>query len=141
MPASSQKGGAQLKSKILAFLAMGILVCGLGQVQAQTEKKLQPGAAKAPLPMYQLADEMAKRLTSSLQVKTVVGEPVKIGKVTLIPIMMIDIGFGGGGGGAPQAPEMGGKGFYMSGEARPLGFVVTTKTGTKFVSVGKIPQK
>lgn len=29
----------------------------------------------------------------------------------------------------------------MSGEARPLGFVVATKSGTKFVSVGKIPMK
>jgi uncharacterized spore protein YtfJ len=87
------------------------------------------------------AEEMAKRLNDSLQVKTVIGEPMKVGKVTLLPIMMIDIGFGGGGGGAPQAPEMGGKGFYMSGEARPLGFVVVTKAGTKFVSVGKIPKK
>jgi uncharacterized spore protein YtfJ len=130
-----------LKSKILAFLVMGILTAGLGQVRAQTEKKLQPTAAKAPLPMFQLADEMAKRLTSGLQVKTIVGEPMKVGKVTLIPIMMIDIGFGGGGGGAPQAPEMGGKGFYMSGEARPLGFVVASKSGTRFVSVGKIPKK
>jgi uncharacterized spore protein YtfJ len=130
-----------LKSKVLTFLVMGILICGLAQVQAQAEKKLQAGTAKASLPMYQLADEMAKRLMGSLQVKTVVGEPMKVGKVTLIPIMMIDIGFGGGGGGAPQAPEMGGKGFYMSGEARPLGFVVATKAGTKFISVGKIPLK
>jgi uncharacterized spore protein YtfJ len=91
--------------------------------------------------MYQLADEMASRLNSSLQVKTVVGEPMKVGRVTLIPIMMIDIGFGGGGGGAPQAPEMGGKGFYMSGEARPIGFVVSSKSGTRFISVGKIPRK
>jgi uncharacterized spore protein YtfJ len=120
---------------------MGILFCGLAQVQAQTEKKLQPTQAKAPLPMYQLAEAMAQRLNSSLQVKTVVGEPMKVGKVTIIPIMMIDVGFGGGGGGAPQAPDMGGKGFYMSGEARPLGFVVVSKAGTKFVSVGKIPRK
>jgi hypothetical protein len=116
-----------LKSKILVFLAIGILGFGLSQAQAQTEKKAAGAQSKAPLPMYQLADEMAKRLTTSLQVKTVVGEPMKVGKVILIPIMMIDIGFGGGGGGAPQAPEMGGKGFYMSGEARPLGFVVSTK--------------
>jgi len=123
------------------LFVMGILFCGLAQVQAQIEKKLQPTPAKAPLPMYQLAEAMAQRLNSSLQVKTVVGEPMKVGKVTLIPIMMIDIGFGGGGGGAPQAPDMGGKGFYMSGEARPLGFVVVSKAGTKFVSVGKIPRK
>jgi uncharacterized spore protein YtfJ len=129
-----------LKSKILTFFVLGLFLCVLAQGQAQTEKKLQP-QPKTPLPMYQLAEQMAKRLNSSLQVKTVVGEPMKVGKVTLIPIMMIDIGFGGGGGGAPQAPEMGGKGFYMSGEARPLGFVIVSKTGTKFVSVGKIPKK
>ena len=130
-----------MKSKILMLVVMGALFCGLAQVQAQTEKKTQPAPAKAPLPMYQLAEAMARRLNSSLQVKTVVGEPMKVGKITLIPIMMIDIGFGGGGGGAPQAPDMGGKGFYMSGEARPLGFVVVSKAGTKFVSVGKIPRK
>jgi uncharacterized spore protein YtfJ len=129
-----------LKSKILTFFVLGFFLCTLAQGQAQTAKKIQP-QAKAPLPMYQLAAEMAKRLNNSLQVKTVVGDPMKVGKVTLIPIMMIDIGFGGGGGGAPQAPEMGGKGFYMSGEARPLGFVVVSKAGTKFVSVGKVPKK
>jgi uncharacterized spore protein YtfJ len=130
-----------LKSKVLTLLVTGLLFFVLAPGQGQTEKKLQPAQTKAPLPMYQLADEMAKRLNSSLQVKTVVGEPIKVGRVTLLPIMMIDIGFGGGGGGMPQAPDMGGKGFYMSGEARPLGFVVATKSGTKFVSVGKIPRK
>ena len=129
-----------MKSKILMLFVMGLLLSSLVQGHAQQEKKLQP-QAKAPLPMYQLAEAMSQRLNSSLQVKTVVGEPMKVGKVTLIPIMMIDIGFGGGGGGAPQAPDMGGKGFYMSGEARPLGFVVVSKAGTKFVSVGKIPRK
>ncbi|MBN2408888.1 MAG: hypothetical protein JXE07_04050 [Candidatus Aminicenantes bacterium] len=128
-----------MKNKIFSFILMGLFIGLLTQGQAQTAKTLQP-QAKTPLPMYQLAQEMSKRLNSSLQVKTVVGEPMKVGKVTLIPIMMIDIGFGGGGGGAPQAPEMGGKGFYMSGEARPLGFVVVSKAGTKFVSVGKIPK-
>lgn len=90
--------------------------------------------------MDQLANSMAARLGNDLQVKTIVGQPMKVGRVTLIPIMMIDIGFGGGGGGAPQAPDMGGKGFYMSGEARPIGFVVVGKSGTQFLSVGKIPK-
>jgi len=130
-----------LKSKILTLLVIGLFFGALAQGQAQSEKKLQPTQAKAPLPMYQLAEAMAQRLNSSLQVKTVVGEPMKVGKITLIPIMMIDVGFGGGGGGMPQNLDMGGKGFYMSGEARPLGFVVSSKAGTKFVSVGKIPRK
>jgi uncharacterized spore protein YtfJ len=126
-----------LKAKTLTFLAAILFLFTLAAAQNQPDKKPQ---AKAPLPMYQLADEMAQRLGSNLQVKTIVGEPMKAGKVTLIPIMMIDIGFGGGGGGAPQNPDLGGKGFYMSGEARPVGFVVISKAGTKFVSVGKIPR-
>jgi uncharacterized spore protein YtfJ len=82
-------------------------------------------------------------------VKTVVGEPVKVGSLTLIPIMMIDVSFGGGGmaapgspaAAAPQSPAMGVDGFFMSGEARPLGFVVIGKKGNRFISVGKTPAK
>jgi len=126
--------------RTMAFLAVSLLIVSTALAQAPPEKKAQP-QSKAPLPMYQLAEAMAQRLNNSLQVKTVVGQPMKVGKVTIIPIMMIDVGFGGGGGGAPQNPDMGGKGFYMSGEARPLGFVVVTKAGTRFISVGKIPKK
>jgi len=127
-----------LNKRIPIFLAAGGIILSLAGAQTQPEKK---APAKATLPMYQLAESMAQRLGNDLQVKTIVGQPMKVGKVTLIPIMMIDIGFGGGGGGAPQTPDMGGKGFYMSGEARPIGFVVVGKSGTQFVSVGKIPKK
>jgi uncharacterized spore protein YtfJ len=129
-----------LKERCLIFSLLGLLLFSLAYAGRQAEQKPQP-QSKAPLPMYQLADAMGQRLASNLQVKTIVGNPIKVGKVTLIPIMMIDIGFGGGGGGAPQNPDLGGKGFFMSGEARPIGFVVVTKEGTKFISVGKIPAK
>jgi uncharacterized spore protein YtfJ len=107
-------------------------------VSSQAEKKPQP---KVPLPMDQLAESLSQRLSSNLNVKQIIGEPMKIGKVTVIPIMMIDLGFGGGGGGAPGNLDLGGKGFFMSGEAKPIGFVVISKTGTQFVSVAKIPRK
>ncbi len=126
--------------KIPLVLVVLALAVSVSAAQAPVEKKTAP-QPKAPLPMYQLAEEMAARLGSSLQVKTVVGEPMRVGRLTIIPIMMINIGFGGGGGGMPQAPDMGGKGFFMSGEARPLGFVVVSKAGTQFISVGKIPRK
>lgn len=128
-----------MKKKTLGLFAVGLLCLAVAFAQAPAEKK-SPPPSKTPLPMDQLAEAMAQRLTKNLGVKTIVGEPVKVGKVTIIPIMMIDIGFGGGGGGAPQNLDMGGKGFYMSGEARPIGFVVVGKTGTKFISVGKIPR-
>jgi len=129
-----------LKGKIIIFLVVALFLFPMVFAETQTEKKPQ-AQPKAPLPMYQLANAMGQRLTSNLQVKTIVGSPMKVGKVTLIPILMIEIGFGGGGGGAPQNPDLGGKGFYMKGEARPIGFVVISKQGTKFISVGKIPAK
>ncbi len=129
-----------MKKRGLITMLLCLCLFSLAMAGPQAEKKPQP-KAKAALPMYQLADAMVQRLTSNLQVKTVVGNPIKVGKITLIPIMMIDIGFGGGGGGDPQNPDLGGKGFGMSGEAKPIGFVVVTKEGTKFISVGKIPAK
>jgi uncharacterized spore protein YtfJ len=109
-----------------------------------------------------LAEELARRLSSELHVKTVVGEPVKVGSVTLVPIVMVDISFGGAGLVAPTAavapaaaasaskgasadarqnPPAPADGFYMSGEARPLGFVVITKQGTRFISLAAAPAK
>ena len=128
-----------MKKTILVVLVLSLFVNSTAIAQTPPDKKSAP-PPKGPLPMDQLAEAMAQRLNTSLQVKTVVGEPKKIGTMTIIPILMIDIGFGGGGGGAPQNPDMGGKGFYMSGEVRPVGFVVVTKAGTKFISVGKIPR-
>jgi uncharacterized spore protein YtfJ len=129
-----------LKEKIIIFLVVGLFLFPMVFAETQTEKKPQ-ALLKTSLPMFQLADALGQRLTSNLQVKTIVGSPMKVGKVTLIPILMIEIGFGGGGGGAPQNPELGGKGFYMKGEAKPIGFVVISKLGTKFISVSKIPAK
>jgi uncharacterized spore protein YtfJ len=116
----------------------GLVLFCLPCVYSQAEKKPQP---KAPLPMDQLAESLSQRLGNNLSVKQIVGEPMKVGKVTIIPIMMIDLGFGGGGGGAPGNLDLGGKGFFMSGEAKPIGFVIISKAGTQFVSVAKIPRK
>jgi len=127
-----------LKRLIGVVLLAGLVLFSAPVADSQAEKKSQP---KAPLPMDQLAESLSQRLSNNLNVKHIIGEPIKVGKVTIIPIMMIDLGFGGGGGGAPQNLDLGGKGFFMSGEARPVGFVIISKAGTQFISVGKIPRK
>ena len=126
------------------LLIAGVLVfTSLGLAQNAPDKK----AAPAVPPATQLADEMAARLAGDLHVKTVVGDPIKAGSVTLIPILMIDVSFTGAGMAAPAdsataaSTQPGVDGFIASGEARPLGFVAITKKGVRFISVGKTPAK
>ncbi|HUA58837.1 MAG TPA: spore germination protein GerW family protein [Verrucomicrobiae bacterium] len=135
----------RIVSAIAAMILAGSLAMGQNPGQNPAEKK---AAATASQPAAQLADELAARMANDLHVKTAVGEPIRIGSVTLIPIVMIDVGFGGGGvahpdskAAVPQSPEPGVDGFYASGEARPLGFVAITKKGVRFISVGQTPAK
>jgi uncharacterized spore protein YtfJ len=125
-----------------AGLALGAVA--LGQTPERQEPAMNPAPAAS-----ELADVLTRRAGESLHVKAVVGKSVTAGSVTLIPILMIDINFGGAGlaspGGAPTAvPKAAGAlagadGFLMSGEARPLGFVVVTRQGTRFISVAPAP--
>jgi uncharacterized spore protein YtfJ len=134
-------GGVQLRIKwIVAFVAAAVLLSfAAGTALAAESKKAQE---KTVDPVALLTKAMTERLSSSLNVKHVVGDPVKVGKTTIIPLVMIDVGFGGGGGGPQGAQQqMGGKGYGMSGEARPIGFVVISEAGVKFVTVGKVPRK
>ena len=135
-----------MSRKPLIVVAAGLILGSLAAGQNPPANKPQ---APAVQPGNELADALAQRLSSELHVKTAVGEPVKVGTVTLIPIMMIDVSFGGGGMAgsgspavaAPPSPPTAVDGFYMSGEARPLGFVAIGKKGTRFISVGKTPAK
>lgn len=139
-----------MNRKIVILTAAGLILGSIAAGQNPAEKKPPaPAAQPAAQPANELANAMAQRLSNDLHVKAVVGDPVKVGSVTLIPIMTIDVSFAGGGmaspGGpaaaAPKNPSPGVDGFYMSGEARPLGFVAITKKGTRFISVGKTPAK
>jgi uncharacterized spore protein YtfJ len=133
-----------------AGLALGSLAVG------QDSPEMKP-PAQTIQPANDLADGLARRLSDDLHVKTVVGKPMLIGSVTVIPILMAEVTFGGAGMAVPAAapaakppsppaakppgPPMGGEGFFMSGEVRPLGFVVITTKGARFISVPKTPAK
>jgi uncharacterized spore protein YtfJ len=123
-------------SKILVILAAVFLVVAISMAQ---EKPKPKGETISPVTM--LAKGMTDRLSDSLHVRKAVGKPLKVGNVTIVPIIMIDVGFGGGGGGPAGQPQMSAQGFGFGGEARPLGFVVISKAGVKFVPVGKVPRK
>lgn len=122
--------------KVVLVLVAVFLVFGVSMAQ---EKPKSKGETISPVSM--LTKGMTDRLSESLHVKKAVGKPIKVGDVTIVPIIMIDVGFGGGGGGPAGQPQMGAYGFGFGGEARPLGFVVISKAGVKFIPVGKVPRK
>jgi uncharacterized spore protein YtfJ len=127
---------------LLAGLTLGILAYG----QTQPDKK--PPASTVQ-PAGDLVDSLVQRLSNELHARTVAGDPIKLGTVTVIPILMVDINVGGGSIAAPPTPDgkapasspPGGDAFLMSGEARPVGFVALTKKGVQFLSVLPTPAK
>lgn len=123
------------------FLALVFLAGGIALALEKPQQAEGTAVTRQENPVSLMTQAMTERLTKNLHVKNIVGDPVKVGDVTIIPIIMIDIGYGGGGGGAGMGQQMGGEGFFMSGEAKPLGFVVITKEEVKFISAGKAPRK
>jgi uncharacterized spore protein YtfJ len=74
-------------------------------------------------------DEIERLLTT----KTVVGEPMKIGDNTIVPLVAVGFGFGGGGGVGedPKTAGSKGAGSGAGGGAgiRPIALVIVDKDG------------
>lgn len=126
---------------IMFFLLLG----SLGIAQNAPQPKAKP--VQPPSGTSALVEGMAQRLSHDLNVKTVIGEPIKVGSVTLIPILMLDVNFGNGAtklasaATTPQGAESQSNLFYLSGEARPLGVVAITGKGTRFINLVKSDTK
>jgi len=128
-----------MKQKLLLSVCSGLLLASVATGQTQPEKK----PATAAPPAGSLVDSLVQRLSNELHAKTIAGDPIKVGSVTVIPILMVDLNFGGASiaiaadsaGKAPASALPSGDGFLMSGEARPVGFVAITKKGVEFLSV------
>ena len=72
-----------------------------------------------------LVERVMGELHRIVQTRTVVGEPVQAGRVTLVPVSKISFGFGAGGGkeGKGQTGTGGGA------SVEPIGFVVVDENG------------
>lgn len=122
-----------------------LLLSSLGIAQNAAQEKAKP--VQPPSSTSELVDGMAQRLGHDLNIRTVIGDPIKVGSVTLIPILMLDVKFGTAATKAPsgataqQSPESQANLFYLSGEARPLGFVAITGRGTRFINLVKSEAK
>jgi len=71
--------------------------------------------------------------------KTVVGEEIKVGKLTLIPIIDVTFGMGSGTGGGKYAKDQegSGEGMGMGVKARPSAFIVIKEEEVELLSLHK----
>jgi len=91
----------------------------------------------------ELLDTILGRLRSLASTETVIGEPVKIGKLTLLPVIKLSVGFVAGGGEGSGGKEKSTSGSGVGGgggggaTVSPIGFISWDGENVKFISVGK----
>jgi len=87
--------------KILLFSMVGVLILILGGMGWTQEN--------APADVVSLMDTVLTKMTQMVQPNTLIGSPISVGNVTVVPVIKVDVGFGGGGGlGMPAGVPSGG---------------------------------
>ncbi len=85
-----------------------------------------------------MLDTMGTKLEKFLSTKTVVGEPIIVGEVTLVPIQMATFGFGAGGGEGKGEKEGGTAGGAGGGATlKPVAIVAVIGEEVKMFTLGK----
>lgn len=87
-----------------------------------------------------LVKDTVGELSRMLDTSQVVGEPLKVGNSTIIPLVSMGFGFGaGGGGGSGDGGEQGGGGGGGGGGGiKPVGVIIVDDQG---VRLARIPDK
>lgn len=75
--------------------------------------------------LEQLIEVLMERLSKVAQARTVVGDAIQLGEVTLIPVSKVSIGFGAGGGGGEE--KRGGSGTGGGMTVEPIAFIAVVK--------------
>jgi uncharacterized spore protein YtfJ len=70
-----------------------------------------------------------------LNSKTVVGEPITIADITLIPLVSVGFGFGTGGNGSTQGRTDHGGGTGGGGGVKPVGVIIIDKQGARLETI------
>lgn len=107
---------------------------GMASSADTARQAAQPGIVQT------IADSVVEKIMSHAGTRVVFGEPVREEGLTVIPVAHVTycFGFGGGSGpsGSAENPDPGGGGGGGGNvSARPVGFIATTTTGTRFVPV------
>lgn len=84
-------------------------------------------------------EALVDKLINTVSTRTVVGEPLEFGNITLIPVMNAYFGFGGGSGtgGSGQADHGSGSGGGGGARLKVAGMVVIKDGSVSFLPAGK----
>ena len=90
----------------------------------------------------EILDTILGRLKTLANTETVIGQPVKAGDLTLLPVVKVSIGFAAGsgegmGGDGKGTGKGGGGGGGGGASITPMGFIVLDGSDIRFVSTGK----
>jgi uncharacterized spore protein YtfJ len=88
----------------------------------------------------EILDTILSRLRSLVSTDTVVGQPVTVGDLTLLPVIKLSVGFaaGGGEGGDEKSLAKGiGSGGGGGANVTPVGFIAYDGKEVKFISINK----
>ncbi|MCH8950413.1 MAG: hypothetical protein IIB87_08560 [Chloroflexi bacterium] len=97
--------------------------------------------------VYDLVRSIAQSVQDSLTVRTVYGEPITAGNITILPVARVTFGFGGGGAGGsgslPAGEEIdaarrgagGVGGGGGGGFVQPIGYIEITENASRWVPV------
>lgn len=84
-------------------------------------------------------NSIIQRVTDTIRTETVIGEPITVSGVTLIPVINVSFGFGAGGGDARPGGNDQGNGAGGGGGARMTvaGMMVVRDGDVSFIPTGK----
>jgi uncharacterized spore protein YtfJ len=71
--------------------------------------------------------------------ETVIGQPITVGKTTVLPVIKLSVGFGAGGaqGEDTKATSRFGGGGGGGARIEPAGFIIIEENGVRFLATGK----
>ena len=102
--------------KALLISIIGTLILSLGSLGWAQEK--------APSDVVTLMETVLSKMTQMVQPNTLIGSPITIGNVTVVPVIKVDVGFGGGGGLGMAAGQPSGGGTGGGITMEPVSFLV-----------------
>lgn len=91
----------------------------------------------------EILSTILERLKMLASTETVVGQPVKIDNITLLPVIKLTVGFAAGGGEGSSEKESSGSGGGAGGaggggaSVSPVGFIVLEGDQVRFIGIGK----